>query len=235
MVSRWLRFWRRHRLFRKYVVPFVAVVLLALLSNGLLEIYFAYQESKSVLAQIQREKAATAALRIEGFVKEIERQMGWTTQPRLAAGGGLEQRRLDYLRLQRQVPPITEITYLDAQGREQLRMSRLDMDVIGSGADLASEPRFTETRAGQTWYGPVYFRKESEPYMALAVPHGRGGPVTAVEINLKFIWDVVSQIRIGKSGHAYVVDAGGIVTGSTFSAFLRLKRWIITLASQASY
>jgi len=29
------------------------------------------------------------------------------------------------------------------------------------------------------------------------------------EVNLKFIWDVVSQITIGKAGHAYVVDARG--------------------------
>ena len=151
MVSRWLVSWRRNRLFRKYLVPFVAVVLLALLSNGLVEIYFAFQESKSVLAQIQREKAAAAALRIEGFVKEIERQMGWTTQPHLALAGGLEQRRLDYLRLQRQAPPINEVAYLDAQGREQLRISRLAMDVIGSGLDRSAEPRFTETRTGRTW------------------------------------------------------------------------------------
>ena len=96
MTSRWLVSWRRNRLFRKYVVPFVGVVLLALLSNGLLEIYFAYHENKSALAQIQREKAAAAAVRIEGFVKEIERQMGWTTQPHVAAAGALEQRRLDY-------------------------------------------------------------------------------------------------------------------------------------------
>ena len=207
--SRWLTAWRGNRLFRKYVVPFVGVVLLALLSNGLLEIYFAYQENKSALAQIQREKAAAAAVRIENFVKEIERQIGWTTQPYVTAAGALEQRRLDYLRLQRQVPAITEVSYIDAHGREQLRLSRLAMDVIGSGADLSAAPVFTATRAGATWYGPVYFRKESEPYMALAVPHGKGGGVTAVEVNLKFIWDVISQIRIGKFGHAYVVDAGG--------------------------
>jgi signal transduction histidine kinase len=209
VTSRWLASWRRNRLFRKYVVPFVGVVLLALLSNGLLEIYFAYQENKSALAQIQREKAAAAAVRIEAFVKDIERQMGWTTQPHLAAAGALEQRRLDYFRLQRQVPAITEVSYLDAKGREQLRISRLAIDVIESGIDLSSAPRFTETRGGVTWYGPVYFRKDSEPYMAIAIPHGKGGAVTAAEVNLKFILDVVSQIRIGKFGHAYVVDAGG--------------------------
>src|SRR5262249_38716939 len=29
------------------------------------------------------------------------------------------------------------------------------------------------------------------------------------EVNLKLIWDVVSQIKVGERGHAYVVDAQG--------------------------
>jgi signal transduction histidine kinase len=40
---------------------------------------------------------------------------------------------------------------------------------------------------------------------------GRGeeAGVTVAEVNLKFIWDVVNQIKIGKAGYAYVVGAGG--------------------------
>jgi hypothetical protein len=36
-----------------------------------------------------------------------------------------------------------------------------------------------------------------------------GGGVTVAEVNLKFIWDVVTQIKIGKAGRAYVVDENG--------------------------
>ncbi len=211
-LRRWLDPWVRNRLFRKYVVPFVAVVSWALLTNGLLEIYFTYQESRAALGQIQREKANAAALRIEQFVREIERQMGWTTQPQVVApAAALEQRKIEYIRLQRQVLPITEVAFIDGQGREQLRVSRLAMDVMAGGGDASQEPRFRETRGGRVWYGPVYFRKESEPYMTLAIPHGTSAtaPVTAAEVNLKFIWDVVSQIKIGRLGQAYVVDRQG--------------------------
>ncbi|PYM11816.1 MAG: hypothetical protein DMD81_25860, partial [Candidatus Rokuibacteriota bacterium] len=168
--------------------------------------------SREQLAQIQREKANAAALTIEHFVREIERQMGWTTQPQVVpVPASLEQRQIDYVRLQRQVPAITEVAFVDARGREQLRVSRLAMDVVAGGADVSGEPRFRETRGGRVWYGPVYFRKESEPYMTLAVPHGSSAtsPVTAAEVNLKFIWDVVSQIRVGRLGQAYVVDRQG--------------------------
>jgi signal transduction histidine kinase len=114
---------------------------------------------------------------------------------------------VDYFRLQRQVPAITELSQLDSSGHEQLRVSRLAMDVIGGGADYSAEPKFKEPRAGRTWFSPVYFRKESEPYMTVAMPSGAG--VTVAEVNLKFIWDVITKIRIGKAGYAYVVDSRG--------------------------
>src|SRR5213593_2164874 len=47
---------RRGKLFRKYVVLFVAVVTGALLANGLIEIYFSYVENKAALVALQQEK-----------------------------------------------------------------------------------------------------------------------------------------------------------------------------------
>ena len=201
----------RGSLFRKYAVLFVVLVSGALFTSGALEIYFSYQENKEALVTLQREKALGAAARIEQFVKEVERQIGWTTQPSIVApAAAMEQRRADYFRLLRQVPPITEVSYLDAEGREQLRVSRLAMDVVGSGASFAQEPRFRDPKRGKTYFSLVYFRKESEPYITIALAgSGDKAGVTVAEVNLKFIWDVVSQIKIGKAGHAYVVDSHG--------------------------
>jgi len=199
------------RLFRKYVLIFVTLVSGALLTSALIEIYFSYQENKTALTRVQQEKALAAASKIEQFIKEIERQVGWTAQPQWGArSAALDQRRFDYLRLLRQSPALTEISHLDPSGKEQLRVSRLAMDVVGSEADFSQDPKFLEAKAGKTYFSPVYFRKESEPYMTIAM--GRSGEdagVTVAEVNLKFIWDVVSQIKIGKAGHAYVVDSQG--------------------------
>ena len=74
------------------------------------------------------------------------------------------------MRLLRQVPAITELSHLDAAGREQLRVSRLAMDVVGSADRLFAETRNSARPRAETYFGPVYFRKESEPYMTIAVP-----------------------------------------------------------------
>src|SRR3989442_1548181 len=129
------------RLFRKYVIVFAGLVSAALLVSGVTEIYFSYRENREALVALQREKALSVASRIEGFIKEIERQIGWTTQPQLGArSAAMYQRRVDYLRLLRQALMITEISHLDGEGREQLRVSRLAMDVAGSQTDFSREP-----------------------------------------------------------------------------------------------
>ena len=199
----------RRRLFTKYVGLFVAVVSVALLSNGIFDVFFYYQEHKASLIRIQREQAQAAAAKIGQFIKEIESQLGWTTQLPWSAGS-IEQRRFDALRLLRQVPAITELAQLDAGGKERLRVSRLAMDVVSSGTDFSNDPKFTEAVARKVYYGPVYFRRESEPYMTLAIAGTRrDAGVSVAEVNLKLIWDVVSQIKVGEHGHAYVVDAQG--------------------------
>ena len=45
--------------------------------------------------------------------------------------------------------------------------------------------------------------------MTIAIRASDGGPVTVGDVNLKFIWDVVSRIKVGDKGKAYVVDANG--------------------------
>ena len=199
----------RGRLFRKYVVLFVALVSFVLLVNAALHFWFSYNENKSAAFRIQQEKAGSAARRIEEFVDEIERQLGWTTAPQWAASP-IEQRRFDYFRLLRQVPAITELIQLDEAGKEQLKVSRLTMDVVGSGKDYSQNAGFTEARQHRVWSSAVFFRKESEPYTTLAMAQtGRNAGVTIAEVNLKLIWDVITGMKMGKGGYAYVVDRDG--------------------------
>jgi len=200
---------RRGRLFRKYAVLVVSVVCVALLADSLFGIWFSYQDHKAALTRIQREQAALAAARIGQFIKEIEGQLAWTTHWQ-ASGATLDERRLDALRLLRQVPAITELVWIDPAGHEQLRVSRVAMDAVARGSDLSHEPAFVEAVANNVYYGPVYFHRGSEPYLSLALAGTRGDAgVSVAEVNLIYVWDLVSQIKVGQEGKAYVVDATG--------------------------
>ena len=156
-------------------------------------------------------QAEGIAERLAQFIKEVQNQVGWITQLP-PARGSVDQRRFDALRLLRQVPAITEMSQLDTEGKELLKVSRLAMDVVGSGADYSKEAKFTETAARKLYYGPVYMRRESEPYMTMGLAGTRSDAgASIVELNLMPMWDLVQQTKVGEHGVAYVVDAEGRV------------------------
>jgi two-component system, NtrC family, sensor kinase len=163
-------------------------------------------------------QAEGAAALIGQFIHEVESQIGWTTQLPWPSGS-IEQRRLDGLRLLRLMPSIAELAQLDPAGKEQLRISRLAMDVVGSQTDFSQAPKFTEAVANKVYYGPVYLLGRSEPYMTLSLAGRRPDfGVSVAEVALKLIWDVIAQTRVGDHGVAYVLDSNGRAIAHTDSA-----------------
>ncbi|MGH7045605.1 MAG: cache domain-containing protein, partial [Stellaceae bacterium] len=210
----------------KLALAFVGLVSLALLVSAGLNCWLGFREAEATAMRIQQEKARNAARRIEEFVIEIEEQLGWTTVPQWDALP-VEQRRYDFVRLLRQVPAISELTEIDGSGKEELKVSRVDPDVVGSGVDDAARKRFVEAEANGVWFGPVYFRNMSEPYMTVAVAHaGRHSGVTVAEVDLRFVWDVIEGMRVGRTGYAYVVGGRGrLIAHPDRSLVLRDTDW----------
>ena len=206
----------------KLAAALVGLVGLVLLVNGAVNTWLNYNQAKDAALEVQEEKARSAAVRVGEFLAGIETQLGFTTgaEWRFAKP---DQQRYDFVRLLRQVPAITELSYLDGQGKEQLKVSRLEPDSVGSGKDFSTDPRFTQALSDKIWFGPVEFRRGSEPYMTIALAHvGKNSGVTVADVNLKLIWDVISAIRVGDKGYAFVVDGKGrLIAHPDFSLVLR--------------
>ena len=199
------------RLFRKYLYSIVALAFAALAINTGFDVWFSYREQKQLLAAIQREQAASAAIQIGQFIGQIENQIRWLSRlpPELSTN---EDDRLNAIRLLRLSPAIAEITELDAQGREQVRVSRRVADRVGSKTDHSASSAFRGANESRAYYGPVYFFGDTEPFMTIATRGtGREPNVVVAEVNLRFIWDLVAGIRVGNTGKAYVVDRMGVL------------------------
>jgi signal transduction histidine kinase/DNA-binding response OmpR family regulator/HPt (histidine-containing phosphotransfer) domain-containing protein len=243
----------RGHLFRKYVVVLLVLVGGVLMASSLVELYFAYRETQRAIVRVERAKAVAAAARIEQFLKEVELQVRETTRTasddpdasqvgpaklgfRQGLGAALaEQRELDFLRVLRNVPAVSELRHLDLAGKEQLRISRLEPDVVGSQADLSRTPPFVEARAGKTYWSPVYLKNESEPYVTLAVPVGKYAvEVTTAEVSLAAVVKIVSQIEVGADGYGYVVDSRDHLVAHPDNRVLRVTRDLSTRAQVKS-
>ena len=201
----------RRSLFRRYATYLVSLVSVALITSGGISAYFAYRDTRALVDELQREKAINAALRITQFIESIGQQMRAAT---MAAGptpqDNIEARHVALLKLLRLAPAVGDVAWIDATGHERVRVSRVSRDIISGAIDRNGDPAVVASRRGESWFGPVSFRQQSEPHFEMAMAGSRKDDGTIIaDINLKFVSDVVSAIQVDANGKAFVVDAGG--------------------------
>jgi two-component system, NtrC family, sensor kinase len=203
---------RHHRrLIWKYAVVVVTLVAAAIVSVGLTELYFSYQDSKKALTRVERDKASSAATSIEQLMQKLLLELDAVAQPTIEQGpAGLAERNQDFHRLLEREELVSQVTYLDSTGKEQVRTSPLETDRIGSGIDFSRRAEFLRARAKHRYFGRVYFQRGSRPHMTISVAErGAGRGVVVAEIDLSFVRDVIDRARVGTTGYAYAVDRGG--------------------------
>jgi class 3 adenylate cyclase len=200
---------RLRGLFRKYFLVLFLAVVVPLAANGAGEAWFGYRDQRARLDQLLGVEARSAAARIQGFLDSITGQLGWLVQLPWTDEPD-ERRRIDALRLLRQVPAIVSLTLVDGTGRERLYVSRIGLNRTESRTDRSAEPAVTGARSARVWYGEVSYYRGSEPYLTVAISGNRPSVgIVVAEVNLKLIWDVISAIKVGQTGSAFVLDGPG--------------------------
>ena len=194
-----VRLFTRGGLFWKYVAMFAAV--LGRCSRR--------QRSRQYLGHVRGESSELAAAaegagrcsrdKISQFVEEIEAQLGWTTQ-------------LSWVSLLRSINASS--TGADCCGRFLRSPSSCCLTREGgrkftfrgrprtvSTTRIISPTRRLRRPSREKPITVLFsFRRQTEPYMKLAVGGARrDNGVSIAEINLKHIWDVVTQIKVGQA------------------------------------
>ena len=226
----------RGRLMRDYFLISVLLVGSGLITSGAIEIYYRYLESQETLALLQREVAAGAAFKIENFVQDIHSTLRGATRSREIAPKGLTNDfRFELEKLLLIAPSITEAIALNQDGGIQVQASRLRTVLPDVKRDFATGAPFLQAKKGQSYFGPAYFVRGSEPYMTIAVPIERfAGDVIGVlqaEVNLKYIGDVVTNLKIGKAGYSYVISRSGELIAHPDISLVLQRRNVLKLES----
>ena len=212
----------RRSLFTKYFFAIFAAVVAPLLIAGGSEAWFGYHDQRARLNDLLDAEARLAAAKTQDFIEGIRDQLAWTVQLPWSENAG-DRRRLDALGLLRQVPAVISLSLVDAAAKERLFVSRIGLNRFDSGDDQSAKPAVMGARSDGVWFGPVTFQYGSEPIMTIAVAGNRSAVGVAVaEINLKFIWEEISGIRVGRTGEAFVLDLPGrLVAHPDISLVLR--------------
>jgi signal transduction histidine kinase len=201
-----------HRLIWKYTAVVVLLVAAAIVSVGVTELYFSYEDSKLAVTGVEADKASSAAVSIDQFIQDILDDLDSVARSPVDADP--LERIQEFRGLLARQKLLSELTYLDARGRECVRALSFEINELETwtcGTDRSESQEFIRARAELQYFGDVAFDdRDARPHMTVAVAeHAPGKGVIVADVDLRSVVDAIDRARIGEAGYAYAVNARG--------------------------
>ncbi|QIL74342.1 HAMP domain-containing protein (plasmid) [Diaphorobacter sp. HDW4B] len=203
--------WSGHRLWRSYALWIAGLVTLVLLASGCAQLWLIQRETRVAVQALQALEATKASARIERFFGEAGALLRSSLS--LLDSGHIEDAdadiQVELYRLMKQSQAIESLYWIDGNGRERVRISRMAPDRIGLNEDRSQSPEFVQARAAAPWFGPATFIvNQPRVVMALRGKRPESG-VLVGELDLAQLRQIIGEARFGREGVAYVVDGEG--------------------------
>ena len=195
-------------------IAFTTLSVVVLLVSGGLQLFFNIQSQQQSLTSRQQLVAQDAAKAVSNFVEQkftgLETVVKFSN-PLIADPGSQKTIIETLLGLD---PAFRQFALLDSSGRQVTQVSRDTLTLSPQFVSLLNSKITGQTSKGQRFISPVYIdNTTSEPLIAIAIPVkndlGDFQGTLVAEVDLKFMWDLVDQLKVGQTGYAYVVDNQG--------------------------
>ena len=192
---------------------FTLSVIILLVIGGIAMFTNILTHQRSIAVQ-QQLVAQDASKTVGSFIEEqfnvLETAIG-LSNPVSVSGSERELVLESLLGLQ---PTFRQLVLLDSRDHQLAEVSPLAQSSSGKIFDQLTEDALGQIHQSQRYISPIYIDDAtSEPLVVMALPvenvFGDFQGTLAVEVNLKFMWDVVDQLKVGETGYAYVVDNQG--------------------------
>ena len=202
------------------------LVAAAIVSVGISEFYFSYEDSKRAVTEVEADKASSAAISIDQFIRELLGDLDVVAQPIPDDPTGTERER-SFKNLFLRQRAVSALTYLDAAGTECVHAYSNEIDLIDSltcQGDRSDSDEFRRARAEQRFFGTVAMsQSDGRPHMTVAVAESAPGKgVIVADVDLGSVVDAIRRAQIGTAGYAYAVDDVGQVIAHTTNLSLVL-------------
>lgn len=193
---------------------FVVFAVALLISVGVLLTLLSFRTQRSAVVHTQSEIAKRAALDVSAFLSTVEQSLLILAQTQNLADLAPTEQRQALNQLLETLPTFDELTYVDALGREQAKVSPYHTFTATELSSQANSPGFRHAMRGERYLSSVSFSNFSgQPIVSLSLPvsdlrQETVGVLTA-RVNFHRMWNIVTGLEVGDSGYAYVVDEEG--------------------------
>ncbi|MFL7795206.1 MAG: cache domain-containing protein [Anaerolineae bacterium] len=195
-------------------IAFFVLGAVVLLISSSLQLFFSVQIQQESIANEQQLIAQDAAKTVSSFIQEkfsVLETTVWLVNPTVVSPEEQKPYVANLLGLQ---PAFRQLALLDSQGQVLVHISRLSQAMSESFIGRIEPDLLAQIKQENRYISSVYVDEAtSEPLIIIAVPMidalGDFQGTLVAEVNLKFMWDLVDQLKVGETGQAYVVDKKG--------------------------
>ncbi len=193
---------------------FILFAVASLIIVGVILTFLSFRTQRSAVARTQSEIAKRAALDVSAFLSTVEQSLLVLAQTQNLADLDPDDQRQALNQLLETLPAFDELTYVDALGREQAKVSPYHTFTAAELTNLANSTGFRRAMRGERHLSSVSFSNYSgQPIVSLALPisdlRQESVGVLMAQVNFHRMWNIVTGLEVGETGYAYVVDEEG--------------------------
>ncbi len=221
----------------KLLGALIGLVAIALILTNVSWIFSVRSTISESIIRSHEELARSAAVRVDVFINAKIRNLILRSQSASFIRMDIPAAQFDMSLMLREDGDLQEISFLDQNGKEVIRMTSEKVFEAHELTDQRDSDKFklSTFRYGIEYLGPIYFSPTGEPMMTVAVPvvipearrniesittiepglfqrsPGDIFGLISAEINMSNVLRAVSAISVGESGYIYIVDSTGVL------------------------
>ncbi|MEC4982519.1 MAG: PAS domain S-box protein [Oscillatoria sp. PMC 1068.18] len=183
--------------------------ILSVLSTGGILLYLSFQDQLQQSQKLQKELSQVAASQINYYLDDLQRKLSYLARVKGITNYSpqIQQNLIEGLIRHNDAYELVGI--LDSKGNTVIAVSRYEEVTY---KNFAGSPLFARSFKQQEEYISAVETDPTTdiPMITLAVPirnlQDQVDGVLFAKINLSFLWFIVSQTEVGKTGHIYIID-----------------------------
>ena len=198
-------------------LAFLGLSAIVLLITSGLNMYSNFRNNQEIIAGQQQFIAKDAANTVKSFIQEKSSILAAAARIGELETSSAERRNIVLGRILGMEPAFRHLVLLNTEGDDLFKLSRSSNLELSQLNPETKKELIARVKTGNTYIGAVSIDQVTfEPLVLMAVPIQNvlrefRGTIVA-EVNLKFMWDLVGSMKIGKKGLSYVVDRkGGLI------------------------